>query len=255
MADPVGHYHAVGSCLLWSSSPTLAGAVLAGAPTEAQLDQILSGFTAFRRLGPQFDLVLDGSRVSAVDPNSLAKLMQWIVAHREELTARVRLQVGVVDETITGVTLSGILPALGSTHTFEVVRRAADAFARLLGEEGAAVFEEIDRHALEAAGETDLLRALRAYLRKPGTKGDLETSARELGVSTRTLQRALQRDGTSFQEEARRARFAIAEAALRGSQDKVATIAARIGMSESALTKLVREETGLTPSQLRGAKT
>ncbi len=66
----------------------------------------------------------------------------------------------------------------------------------------------------------------------------------------RSLQRELQAAGLSYREEQQAARFRVAELLLAGDT-KLSAVAAQLGLSEAALTRLVRAKTGLTPGLLR----
>jgi len=74
---------------------------------------------------------------------------------------------------------------------------------------------------------------------------------RALGTSPRSLQRVLRKHGTSFHAELSTARLRRAQALLAGSDDKVATVGARVGISERALTLSFRSKTSLSPAAWR----
>jgi transcriptional regulator GlxA family with amidase domain len=79
----------------------------------------------------------------------------------------------------------------------------------------------------------------------------VEQVARVLGISARSLQRALMRRGTSFNAAVVSARLARAQTLLRETDDKVAAIAADVGVSERGLTQLFRRRTGVGPAEWR----
>jgi len=180
----------------------------------------------------------------------LETLLSWVAERRETFVKRIRVQIGVVSSTVAGVTLAGILPVLGETHDFRVMNDAKAAF-EALSPEGARLFEQVEAAVREAQAVPAELRALRDLLR--ARKGDvgLDDAARAIGSSSRSLQRTLQQQGTSFRDEVRDARFALASELLVQSDDKVSVIAMRLGLSETALTQLVKDKTGRTPAELR----
>jgi AraC-like DNA-binding protein len=252
--EPAGGWLALGSAVVWCADSTLCGAVAWGRPTEHEVRDILRVFAAYDTMAAEFDLVLDGRRITGIDPGPLGQLIEWLSAHRDGLAKRVRLQMGVIDDTLAGITLSGILPALGDTHRFKLVRKAEDAFVALRGEAGEPLAREVEAAVEAARGESEELRQLREHLKRHDGRVELHDAARELRVSTRTLQRSLQLQGTSFQDEVKQARFAAAEALIVGTDDKISAVAARVGVSEGVLTRIVREVTGLTPGELRKAR-
>jgi AraC-like DNA-binding protein len=125
------------------------------------------------------------------------------------------------------------------------------AYRSLAGDGGDALCREVQTLVDEASRVPVLLRDLRALLRREHRTTDLAAAALALGKSTRTLQRVLGEHGTSFQGELREARFVEACAALGGTEEKVAAVASRLGITEGSLTQLLRERTGHTPSEYR----
>lgn len=81
---------------------------------------------------------------------------------------------------------------------------------------------------------------------------DLQRTARQLGVSERTLKRKLQRAGTSFQKLLDEARLLRASALLEDSDASIETIAALLGYNDPAnFTRAFRRWTGKSPRAFR----
>jgi AraC-like DNA-binding protein len=253
---PVGRWIlASPTTLVFAASPELVGCFAWGRPAREDIEGMLAMFLALRSatVARSFDVVLDGSGIEGVDPAALACLLGWLTSHRAELVDRIRVQYGVIHDGMIGVLLAGILPVLGETHAFRVVRDPGEAF-RALSTDGDAIFRELEALVTHARSTVPELRALRELLRSSasGSRGaTIERAATTLGVSVRSLQRGLAESGTTFRDEVRDARFEEVQALLVGSDDKVATIARRAGISENALTQLVREKSGVTPAELR----
>jgi AraC-like DNA-binding protein len=92
-----------------------------------------------------------------------------------------------------------------------------------------------------------LLGELRSLLRAHDGKLTVEEAARLLGRSTRSLQRELEAvSATSFRDEQARARMAAVAELLAASDDKIAAIAARVGLSAAGLNRLIRDRIGTT---------
>jgi AraC-like DNA-binding protein len=84
----------------------------------------------------------------------------------------------------------------------------------------------------------------------------LDIAALRLGTSPRTLQRRLNRAGTSFWALVEQSRFEIAGALLGQTDLKVQEIAARIGYcNPNAFTRAFTRWAGCTPSAYRRART
>ena len=81
---------------------------------------------------------------------------------------------------------------------------------------------------------------------------DLEAVSRELSISRRSLQRSLQREGTSFSEVVNKARVALAQQYLGQPGVSATEVAARVGFSHvSVLSRALRRELGQLPSDLK----
>jgi AraC-like DNA-binding protein len=156
----------------------------------------------------------------------------------------------VIPAGLPGLALAGISPSLGITDPVILLREAREAFALLLPDGGEALQAEIAALVAAERGVAPLVLALRRELAAAHGSLDLAAAARRLGLSPRSLQRALAQEGASFRTEQADARFRAAEELLRGD-DQLAAVAARVGLSEDGLALLVRARTGLTPAELR----
>jgi AraC-like DNA-binding protein len=251
LRDPVGHWVVPApTAIVFCAHAELGGSVTWGRPTREDTERTLAAFEGLHHpaMAARFDVMLDGRAIEGVDPSSLSYLIEWLAHRREELTRRIRVQVGVISDSLTGVTLAGILPTLGDTHAFRVLRDRRSALRALGGSD--ALCDELDRAVELVRGEPPQLRALRDRLRA-NASSSIEDVARALAISVRSLQRILQDCGTSFSDEVREARFAVARELLCESDIKIAALARQLGLSENALTKLVRDKTGMTPLELR----
>ena len=101
--------------------------------------------------------------------------------------------------------------------------------------------------------DRELARDVRAVLaRSLGASPTLASIARELGLSTRTLHRRLEAEGTSFRQLKDALRRETALAQLRTTRASVADIASALGYSEpSAFFRAFRNWTGEAPSRHR----
>lgn len=80
----------------------------------------------------------------------------------------------------------------------------------------------------------------------------LETAARNLGTSPRTLQRRLNRRGISFRALVEQSRFEIASALLRDTELKAQEIATRLGYSSpGGFSRAFARWAGCSPSDFK----
>jgi AraC-like DNA-binding protein len=249
---PAGQWILAGqTVLIWAHSSSLVGAKAWGRPSEEdarRVERIFFG--GLQALDLRFDALMDGSAVEVIDPAPLLVFMQSIRDHFTELERRLRQRVGVISGTMEGVTLSGIGPALGGPGPVRILRDAREGFRWLLPDGGDALSDEVDKIASRVRGISPLIHRLRPLLLESEGRLPIDQAAHRLGLSTRTLQRELQAAGRTYRQEQAEARFRLAEQLLLGD-DKIAAVAARLGLTEAGLTGLVRAHTGLTPSELR----
>jgi AraC-like DNA-binding protein len=118
----------------------------------------------------------------------------------------------------------------------------------------------LDRHLEEQAAQLpagdDLLTSIRGALAEDLADGapDLDHVARRLAMSRRTLQRALRREGTSFQRLVDDTRREVALARLRDPRLTLSELAFLVGFSElSAFDRAFRRWTGQSPRAYRSA--
>ena len=246
-----GRFTITGSSFVWCASPTLCGVFLWGAQTEAETRAILRIFDQYpREMASSFDMVLDTRGVERVDAGALGLLFSWLVARRGELVSRLRMQANVIREGPIGFLLTGLLPVARWTVPYRLHYDPADAFRSVAGEPGTALCAEVEGIAERVRGVSREVRITRELIeaRLDVTLGEV---SRALGMAPRSLQRVLTRHGTSFHREIVSSRFARAQWLLRSGDHKVADIAARVGISERALTLLFRAKTGRSPAEWR----
>lgn len=83
----------------------------------------------------------------------------------------------------------------------------------------------------------------------------IQTAAKELGLSVRSLQRKLEAENTSFRSELLKSRMQKAQSLLEGTKLSVAEIAERLGYAEPApFVRSFKKHKGLSPAQFRSAK-
>lgn len=256
VADPVGAYVMLATCVTWCATPSLGGAACWGRPDVEDTRANLASFQGLwaPRMAERVDLVIDGTRMEGASAESIAALVRWMVEHRVELGAKVRLQLGVVPDGVLGLALAGISPTLQSIHAIRIHVDPREAMRVALPEDAARaddLHREIETLVAEARGPERERGQLARLVRRRCASLTLDQAAKELAVSSRSLQRALRAAGTTFQDELRRGRHEVACDLLASTDMKIGAIASRVGLSEQALTQLFREASGETPGTYR----
>ena len=243
---PVGRYTVSNSCIVWCASRSLCGLAFWGRPLADELLKIASIVEAYPdQMAPTFDVIVDGRQVEALDGEALSVQMAWLWRHGAALLQHANIW-SIVAEGTAVARLAQLMPDLGGKFAFRVTTDAPAAFRAVRGEDGAALSLEIDAIAATARGLPRELHRVRALLARR-MDATIDDAARELGLSTRSLQRSLSNQQTSFQKELVAIRLATACELLLTTDLKIAAIGARLCISERAVALLFRAKTGLSP--------
>ncbi len=251
LAAPSGRFCVLRTSVVWCASPSLGGIVLWARQSEAETRTILELFErSLRSMDTSFDVVLDTRGVDTVDPAALQILFSWMVEHLGDLARRVRLQTCIIRGGPIGLLLTGLMPVTGQLQPYRIFTDAAEAFTLVAGDAGAALCVEVESIALKVRDVPREVRITRELL-EARIDTPFDEVSRRLGMSPRSVQRALGRHGTSFHNEVVTERLARAKELLRCGDLKLGEIGARIGISERALTLLFKAKTGLAPAEWR----
>lgn len=253
LAAPVGGYVAGSTFVVWCHSPTLSGTVLWGAPSADDAREIARLWQYDRELSG-YDFVVDASGLRAVDPEGLALLCQAISADLEHNTASIRRQMILLPrDPLVGAVVAGVPVFLESGHPWRAFTDEAEGLAWLSRADLPRA--EISRMVTAARSEPATLASLRAHLEQHLDSASLTEVSHALGCSTRTLQRELARQGSTFRDELRRARVAAAAQLLALGDLKVEAVAWQVGYaSTSHFVSAFLRETGEEPSAYRRSR-
>jgi AraC-like DNA-binding protein len=253
LANPAGYYVSGKSFAVWVHSPTLAGSVYFGRPDPDDFADLLALQPLYQRLEVPFDGIIDCGRLLSIETAAFQLMLTHIVAEIPAMARRVRAAAVVRPAGMPGATVAGmfhdlVAPVIRATLFTDRV----EAFGWLGRPDGAQALAELDE-VLEGLFDLPLIvRQLRDWIRLHLDNPTVESAARALGSSTRSLQRVLTESGTSFRAEIDRARVRAAEAALLHEDVKLEAIARQVGCASlSGFSKLFRRVTGETPTEFR----
>jgi len=244
-----------GDCAVWRWDDGLAGNCVWGeirvehAPTFFRsLDALLAGAR-----GP-FDYLADNRRMRVGDHDieSFGHVFEGLLARNPTMAGRLRRVASVPPDNAIGAAIVGATSEL-ARRSFElaVFRDTASALAWLGRPDAGAIGPWLDAlpHAARAL-VTTAPRVPAEPARDPAIAPD--ASARRLGTSTRSLQRALALEGTTLGAEQQRARIARARTMLELEDTKIESVARAVGFrSTSHFIRVYREHTGTTPGRAR----
>ncbi len=253
---PHGHWTSTRSFLAWCLDATLWGHVFWG---DVRYEDLAPTVALLERFGPAqpYDLVSDFSRIERIDLGVFNLTRRYLVEHADRHRALLRVHSIATPPGFAGAVVAGFYGVVGIAVPW-VVRHHRDpgeAFRASRHPHAAELRTEVERLSTSLVGVPPVLSALRAYLVSEVGHGPLvvERAASELGVSKRSLQRHLERAGTSFAEEHNRARVDIAKDLLCVPQISIEAVAARAGFaSGSHLARVFGRVVGVTPTAYRG---
>jgi AraC-like DNA-binding protein len=250
--EPIGACLSSRSFLYFCARPRLCGFVLWGRPDGDDLRQLERVLAI--ELAPAFPAhvsLVDASRLEGVDPAAFAVLHAYVAAHGARLREQVERLAIVRPPGVAGATVSGFFHVAEPPYPTFV---AADVKEALdwLGERDDGFLASLARALEQATSAPALLVALRRILDAQPGKIVLEDAARTLGVSARSLQRRLQDEDTTYQNELARSQVRAAQRLLRESDASLTAIAYEVGCATPQhFSALFRRVVGETPSAWR----
>ena len=254
MGAPVGRFWPGDSFFYWCASPSLFGFSLWGRPAAEDVEKLCAALLV--ELGPHAQphrSLVDASLVEEVEPAAFEVLQRYVKKHREALATRVTRLALVRPAGLVGAVVAGFYAVLDSPYPTQAFTELEPAL-EWLGVESAAAQTLVARRA-ELSGVSPLLAQLRSVLASEGARGSVAEVARQLSLSSRTLQRRLEALGTSFQKELLTHRLRIAQLALRGSDQAITAISFDAGFSTPQhFSAAFRKFTGLTPTAFRNKR-
>jgi len=147
------------------------------------------------------------------------------------------------EQPFTGIVFDGTLLDLASPHKDEELHQTLTSLA--------------ERRLLRVNNGKSYAQRVRELLASRGApqRSDMETAARALGLSVRSLRRLLDAEGTSFSGILNETLVVTAKQLLDGGQRTIQETAHQMGFSgASAFHRAFRSWTGMTPAEYRKAQ-
>lgn len=251
--SPVGRYLAGPFYLYWCASEELYGVSIWGNPDMQAMASFVEILAVEQRQGARpHATIIDFRHLQAVEAHSFELLTRFIVQSAPRLSEVLHRQALVPPHGMLGALIVGHYERLAPPYEVRVFPEFEAALAWLAPRAGAAWSEDLLR--LEHTTRTGdlLLSELRRQLAASRLTADLESAARGLAVSTRSLQRHLHALGTSFVRELRGARLRRAKQLLRETEFKLTFVALEAGFSSvQQLCAAFRQDEGCSPGAFR----
>jgi AraC-like DNA-binding protein len=254
LRDPIGRYLAGDGFLHWYASADLCGFIVwqrADEPFIRRLVQVLD--VERTPHAPHLSLV-DLRRLESPDPSAFHLFVNYMRQREKDFAASVKRQALVRPEGIIGAVVGGFYNLLSPSYPSRVFTDSNEALAWLgvtMGQ-AASLQVELDQLVAEATNQPPLLQNLHRVLRTRLVDSSLTETAREMGMSERTLQRRLKEANTSFQTELNAVQVRTAQQLLMETDMKLTAVAVEVGCASlQHFSSLFRKLVGESPSTWR----
>jgi AraC-like DNA-binding protein len=251
--DPRGKYF-VGRTWLsfFAAHGRLTGTVVWGDPSPDDVREWMA--CAMLRISaacaPHATL-FDAYRVERFSPSTFGALARYASANLAGLAARITKVAIVHHGRFAGAVAAGFAKLVPVPFPAETFRSPAEALAWLGCAEDAPLLVELGLRESEARAVAPVVTDLAAFLEKHPEATPAE-AARALSLSTRSMQRRLREQSTTFRRELDGARVRLAQRLLEGSAASVTEIAMQVGLtSPQHLSTLFHRLGHETPSAWR----
>ena len=256
-AAPMGRCLVTASLAMWCYAPDLQGGMIWGTLDMRTIREWFDAgrFVEHRSITTPRYALTDLTGLERADSETM---VGFAAASRGLISTWWRgleRQAMILPDSLDGVMVAGSLTMTRVQHEVRVVHDAAAAFA-FVDHPGVAIAHAAASQLIAAyRGGPAVLARLRAHLARNLHASTIESSAVALHMSTRTLQRELQRLRTSFSDQLRLVRIATAERLLVHSDLKIETIATQVGLgTASRMSAALRRDLNMTASELRAAR-
>jgi AraC-like DNA-binding protein len=250
---PTDRYVAGRTWLAFCGPGGIAGFVLWGSSSVDDVAELLSALPVEGSpLADPRARYVDIRRLGGTDPASFESFVEHFARHHERLGRLVRRVAVVRAAGIGAVLAAGFNAAAPMPYPVEFFTEPSAGLAWLGAESATLLASEIDDLWAQLSGTTRLLHDLRAHLRADLREATIARAAAALALSTRSLQRRMSEQQSTFQEELLRVRVQRAEELLLGTSYPLSRIAAEVGFASTRHFGVVfREATGEPPRRWR----
>ncbi|HTL39120.1 MAG TPA: AraC family transcriptional regulator [Kofleriaceae bacterium] len=255
--DPLDHYWLGKRQIVYCRSATVCGSLHWGTPDTSDMKELARALELARHpaLGGGFAVFMDSSTLERVDWEPFSELAKYVATRLTEWAKVITKQAVVIPAGPAGALVAGMVPMMGMAYPMRFFSDTGEALTWLGWARDPVATEALDEArtlAAEARGVTPTIHQLRAWLATDLIGPTLDSAARALSVSSRTLQRELQTASTSFTAEVQAARVRAASAMLAETDEKIEVIARSVGCgTASQLSTLFKKLVGETPARYR----
>jgi AraC-like DNA-binding protein len=254
LANPVGHYCVGRRYCVFASAPTLFGFASWGRPDVDDVTELLHACGVGLTPGMvPYRWLVDVRGLELIEPGTFGLFLEYTRKNREVLGKNIVRQAQLRPDGMVGAIISGFSHLASLSYPDRVFGDVAEALTWLdvEAQQGSDLVAEIEAIRDESRESYAIVGRLREELNAAGAFA-VETAARTLGLSTRSLQRALRQAGTTYRMELKSFRIRRAQELLRDGERNLSAIALEVGFSSAQhFATAYRRAIGVTPSAWR----
>jgi AraC-like DNA-binding protein len=222
-----------------------------GQPTLEETQQVVQALAVeLRPEAVPHRAYVDFSGMSGIDRRSFGVLRDFLEASKRR-QAEVTVKEAIIRPGgFAGTVVAGYFAIYDQPFPTRLFTDSTEAAGWL--ELDAALLKRWETLRDQVRGVPQELKQLRALLRTQLDRADLPSAAKQLGVSTRTLQRRLGSFGTTFQRVLDGERLELAQTLVAESEEKLSSIATQVGFaSYQHFSDWFRRKAGSTAEEWR----
>jgi AraC-like DNA-binding protein len=254
LASPVGRYCLGRRHCVFAYSETLLGFACWGRPDTEDVSELLSDCRVGLEPGrTPYRWLVDLRGLELIVPATFKLFLDYTGDNRERLGQNIVRQAQLRPDGLVGAILSGFSQLASLAYPDRVFGDVEEALAWLEIEhqEGVEVIAELEAIRSGSCESYAVVGRLREELDSAGVLA-IDRAARRLGLSTRSLQRALRLAGTTYRLELKSFRIRRAQELLRRGEQNLTWIAGEVGFSSAQhFATAYRRAIGVTPSAWR----
>ncbi len=254
LAEPLGRYFRGRRFLVFARSDDLLGFASWGRPDTEDVRELLGLCAIGLRDGMRpYRWLVDVRGLELVEPGTFALFLDYTRRHRDVLRRNIWRQAQLRPEGLVGAIISGFSHLARLSYPDRAFGDVEEAIAwlEIEREEGLTLLAELERIRDAAQSSYAIVNRLREALVLDPSAAAAET-ARRLGLSTRSLQRALQEAGTTYRMEVASFRMRRAQELLLETDRNHTWIAGELGFSSvQHFATAFRRAVGETPASFR----
>jgi AraC-like DNA-binding protein len=252
--NPVGQYIVRRHLIVWCRSAKLCGSAYWGCPDALDVAELIQLYDLDLRPGltAPFDVITDGRHLTQIDPLAMGGLARYWVRRIPEFATRIGKQAVIRPGGLSGIIVAGVYQIFRPQHALEIFENANAAYEWIDPRAGAEAAAEVESILEGVRGLSPTLTALRQYITDNLATLEIARASHALGLSERSLQRALGEVGTSFRAEVISARVHAAQKLLDETDLPIAEVGRVVGCKSPAhFSSLFRRITNQSPAEYR----